>query len=292
MSLRDQMVALLVAQPGMTAAELREAMQAMGLNIGRGEPAVTLRVMREQGRVRYEGEMPGRRYYAVDGATAPTVGGRRPKKVVPSLFAANSVPAAKPTVDQLAPAATIERQQLRDVVLQHITDGGSWISAERIAADLGEDRQPVALAVADLMREGKLQRHAASDGRWEYQVKGAAVPALPEHASETPPVSKAPVEVSIAAETQSDERVSSNGNPAPENFALEPAAPTVGLRQFIQRALDEAPVNLPHAIGLELVAIEDILGNACDAQAPHSAIKALVAASSSLRRAQLALAAP
>ena len=321
MSLRDQMVELLAAQPGMTSAQLREAMSAMGLNIGKNEPANTLNVMTKQGRVRHEGEMPARRYYAVAGAAAPQHGGSKPGRTLAKAATAAEQSATPPQrpAPPVVTAADLVRQQLADAIHEHLATGDGWHSAEDIAADLDEGRQPVALAVADLMRAGRVTRRADASGRWVYQDKRAgdmhvahAAPAAMQevHAAPAPEAVAAPAPA--AAKTQPAERVSSNGNPAPESFVTEtpPRQPRqhpvaraevvaevggkqVPLGEVLSRmklALkDPVPVDFPYAIGLEITAVEDLLGDACDARLPHDAIKALVLAQGSLRRAVAAL---
>ena len=305
MSVRNQMVELLTAQPGMTASQLREAMMAMGLTIGKNEPACTLNNLRKQGRVRHEGEMPARRYFAVDGAEAPKVGGRKPghKHAQATAIEAGKAKAAAPPVTP----ADIERLRLGDVIAAHLAEGDEWDSAEQIAADLLEPRQAVALAISDLVKAGRVSRRADATGRWVYRDKREGdmhvVHTAPEAKQEAHP---APAPEAVAAPapapaiTHPAERVSSNGNPAPESFAVEaaeppPAAPptSVSLGDVLGRMRDALkdpePVDFPYAIGLEIAAVEDLLGDACDAKLPHAAIKALVLAQGSLRRAVTAL---
>lgn len=309
MSVRNQMVALLTAQPGMTAAQLREAMMAMGLTIGKNEPACTLNILRKQGRVRHDGEMPARRYYAVDGAPAPKVGGRKPgfKEAKAAAVEAGKAKAAAPRVAAAALPADIEREQLADTIHEHLVAGDGWHSAEEIAADLLEPRQAVALAISDLVKAGRVSRRADTTGRWVYRDKREGdmhvVHTAPEAKQEAHP---APAPEAVAAPvpataiTQSAEQVSSNGNLAPESCAVEVAGPvptapptSISLGTVLERmrgALkDPEPVDFPYAIGLEIAAVEDLLGDACDAKLPHAAIKALVLAQGSLRRAVTAL---
>lgn len=310
MSVRNQMVELLTAQPGMTAAQLREAMMAMGLTIGKNEPACTLNNLRKQGRVRHEGEMPARRYFAVDGAEAPKVGGRKPghKDAQAAAIEAGKAKAAAPRVTPpVTTPADIERLRLGDVIAAHLAEGDEWDSAEQIAADLLEPRQAVALAISDLVKAGRVSRRADATGRWVYRDKREGdmhvvhtAPEAVQEAHAAPALEAVAAPVPATAITQSAERVSSNGNLAPESCVVEAAdaAPTapptsISLGTVLERmrgALnDPEPVDFPYAIGLEIAAVEDLLGDACDAKLPHAAIKALVLAQGSLRRAVTAL---
>lgn len=309
MSFRDQVVAVITAQPGSSAARIKEALEELGVTLAKNEPASTLHVLKGQGRVRHEGDWPARVYFAVEGAVAPAHGGskpkaertpskRRPAKAQAELdpHNARAIPDAKPAT--LASATDILRQELADVIVKHLGEDDGWDTAEQIASDLAEPRLAVNLALSDLMKASRVCRRADATGRWVYRDKREGDEVQVAHRGEPAPV-LAPDAVEADARTQAAEPVSSNGNSGPESFMPTPEAPTVAhggavtlddVLSRMKRALaDSVPVDLPYAIGLEIDALDDLMGDACDMKVPHGAIKALVVASSSLRRAVAAL---
>lgn len=231
---------------------------------------------------------------------------------------------AEPKPAPLPCDADADRQRLAGVIFQHLGEGGLRAS-EDIASALNESRRDVALAISDLLRNGRIVRGLHSSGRWVYGAKSEApapplahalsqptapapeapAPAPAPPAEPAPGLSRGVLGALIEAGTAVTERlsalpepalpaeepaaqppmpVSPNGNPAPESFALPPQIAPPPFADLMPAS------QLPWAIDLEAVAVEDLIGRACDSQVPHAAIKALVVASGALRRAAAALA--
>lgn len=314
---REAVMGVVAREPGATHARVVEVLAAAGLhNRVKNEPSNTLWVLIKQGRVRAEGVRP--KTYFSTGKPARPSGGSMPgagrKPLATKVQAPEAIAVAAPTVvaqpavaapavaaARAAPVVTTDADQARldlaEAVMQHLGLAEDFDSAEQIATDLGEERYPVAMAIALLVRQGRITRKADATGRWVYRDRrpgdGAdAVRAAPAAAAEA--VSQPPA--AEVAKAELAEPVSYNGNSGPGNFAAVPAsrpdktrmtaAEFAGIEKFLDIVdTEQGPLSLPAAIGLELTALDDLLGEACDAQAPHAAIKLLITAQGALRRA-------
>lgn len=280
MTIRDGILGILRAQPGNTAAQVRESMHALGICVAANEPYATLNRLVRVKRAYCEGTHGSKRYFALT-----SEGG----------IARDAGPAAAPASDPVpavaeAPVADADaaRLDLANVIVDHLKLEDTFASAEQIAADITESRHDVALAIALLMRQKRVTRRDDGTGRWVYRD------VRPADAAEAAAIRQA----IFGDKTKVAEPVSSNGKTEPESFASVPASAPVAaaprmtpeefvtVQKFLELPLpDLDPADLPGAIRLEMTALDDLLGQACDTGAPHPAIKGLVVAQGALRRA-------
>lgn len=287
MSIRSEVLGLVSAKPGTTCAQLRAAMLATGAIVTKNEPSATLHLLRKQGLLRIEGEWPERTYFVIEGAAAipleraPRKSPTKPTKAKTeselSPFAARSIPPVRATPD--VSEADAARLRLADAIVQHLELGAAYVPSEDIARDMAESRHDVAMAISLLMRDRRITRHADATGRWVYRDKRPG--------DEPPAPSPLPVSPVVPVEPANPVRL-----PEPVEAQTVEARPRLTAEEFnaiekfmaiTDQALDLP--SLPGSIRLEMTAIEDILGEACDAEAPHAAIKSLVVAQVALRRA-------
>ena len=159
-SVRDSIVDLITKSPGLSAAQIKTAMTDAGIAVGKNEPHATLYKLVEQGRLRPEGEKPFRRYYAVEGAVAPTSGPKAPA-------AARQAAAEAATVRVTKPASDDPLDLLDDAIAQHLELCEPWITRDRIAHDIDENPLDVARSLKRLV-DAKRASVRTVDGTREY----------------------------------------------------------------------------------------------------------------------------
>lgn len=234
--------------------------------------------------------------------------GREPRSVVYSLPKLEGARAARrPTSDELIertrPSAS-EADELRAAVageiLAHMAeaeevpnDGAGW-SAGSIASELQQETRQVALAIAGLVKAGKLQRHTAPSGFYAYclptqvttrAISAPAGQAVSVRADAAKPASEQPPQ-------RGPDNASSSGpvTAQPDDEAQASLDQAERARKWLQEQVGQINFADPlsevrAAIEGSLRDVDDLLGEVLEAEAPHAVARSVLAAQISLRHA-------